>query len=169
MELEERVPLEKVRWLATLSFKRFEQECINKKTKKEDICLSFEQLRQFCKVNIRNGGITRRYYSYSANAVKFYEGRLYSGGSIQGIPATVRGFLMKGTTTDIDMSNSFASIIRFICKKYNISAPHLEYYINNREDCLSRFPSRLEGKEAYIVAAYSDKILRNKIDLKIMF
>ena len=39
----------------------------------------------------------------------------------------------------------------------------------DREECLSRFPSRLEGKEAYIVAAYSDKILRNKINLKIMF
>ena len=65
---------------------------------------------------------------------------------------------------DIDMSNSFANIIRYVCKKHKISTPEIEYYINHREECLSKFENRQEGKQAYISSAYSDKF-RDKINI----
>jgi hypothetical protein len=71
---------------------------------------------------------------------------------------------MKEITTDIDMSNSFANIIRYVCKKHNISTPELEYYINHRDECLSKFENRQDGKQAYISSAYSDKF-RDKIKI----
>ena len=163
MELEERIPLIKTKWVATLTMQQFEDQCITKKTKKNEIYVMFEKLKGFCKTNLKTNGKTKRIYSYSKNPSEFYyEGRLYSGGSIQGIPSAIRGFLMKDITTDIDMSNSFASIIRYVCKKHNIPTPELEYYINHRDECLSKFKNKQEGKEAYIASAYSDK-LRDKI------
>ena len=163
MELEERIPLIKLKWIATLTIEEFEKKCITKKTKKSDIQTMFEMLKNFCKTNLKTNGKTKRIYSYSkSNPEFYYEGRLYSGGSIQSISSTIRGFLMKDITTDIDMSNSFANIIRYVCKKHNISTPEIEYYINHREECLSKFENRQEGKQAYISSAYSDK-LRDKI------
>jgi len=161
MELEERLPLIKIKWLATFTLQQFEEHCITKKTKKADIYNMFEQLKSFCKTNLKTNGKTKRIYSYSKNS---YEGRLYSGGSIQGISSTIRGFLMKEITTDIDMSNSFANIICYVCKKHGISTPELEYYINHRDECLSKFANRQDGKHAYISSAYSDKF-RDKITI----
>ena len=155
MELEEKIPLIKIKWIATLTFEEFEKKCITKKTK----------LKNFCKTNLKTNGKTNRIYFYSKNNPEFYyEGRLYCGGSIQGIPSIIRGFLMKDITTDIDMSNSFANIIQYICKEHNISTPEIEYYINHREECLSKFKNRQEGKQAYISSAYSDR-LHNKINI----
>ena len=140
MELEEKIPLIKIKWIATLTFEEFEKKCITKKTKKNDIQIMFEKLKNFCKTNLKTNGKTKRIYSYSkGNPEFYYEGRLYSGGSIQGIPSTIRGFLMKDITTDIDMSNSFANIIRYVCKKHKISTPEIEYYINQRKECLIKF------------------------------
>ena len=125
MELEERIPLIKLKWIATLTIEEFEKKCITKKTKKTDIQTMFEMLKNFCKTNLKTNGKTKRIYSYSNNNHEYYyEGRLYSGGSIQGIPSTIRGFLMKDITTDIDMSNSFANIIRYVCKKHNMCCTH---------------------------------------------
>ena len=44
MELEERIPLIKIKWLATFTLQQFEELCITKKTKKADISNMFEQL-----------------------------------------------------------------------------------------------------------------------------
>lgn len=112
MELEERIPLIKIKYISTFTIEEFEKKCITKKTKKSDIQTMFEMLKNFCKTNIKTNGKTKRIYSYSkSNPEFYYEGRLYSGGSIQSISSTIRGFLMKDITTDIDMSNSFANII----------------------------------------------------------
>jgi len=96
MELEERIPLIKIKWLATFTLQQFEELCITKKTKKADISNIFEQLMSFCKTNLKTKGKTKRIYSYSKNASEFYyEGRLYSGGSIQGISSIIRVFMLK--------------------------------------------------------------------------
>ena len=68
MELEERIPLIKIKWLATFTLQQFEELCITKKTKKADISNIFEQLMSFCKTNLKTKGKTKRIYSYSKNA-----------------------------------------------------------------------------------------------------
>ena len=47
MELEERIPLIKIKWIATLTIEEFEKKCITKKTKKSDIQTMFEMLKNF--------------------------------------------------------------------------------------------------------------------------
>ena len=79
----------------------------------EDCKQKYSLLQHFCKTNLQTGGITKRIYSYSTEV----SGRLFSGGSIQGMPRKIRGLLMKnGLGTDIDMTNSHPVILRYICK-----------------------------------------------------
>jgi hypothetical protein len=67
-----------------------------------------------------------------------------------------------GVGTDIDMCNAHPVILRYICKLHNIQCSHLEYYINNREECLKKFESREIGKIAYLTALNKDTLNRNK-------
>ena len=45
-------------------------------------------------------------------------------------------FLFGDTTTDVDCQNCHPKILQWICKKYAIPCPYLDYYNNNREDVL---------------------------------
>ena len=162
MELTERVSLQKTQWLSQLSYSDFVDKCLNKlKKHTSDECKSsYSLLQQFCKTNLKTGGITKRIYAYSTAGTS---GRLFSGGSLQGLPSTIRGLFMRdGVGTDIDMSNAHQIVLRYICKIHNIPCQHLEYYINNRDACLAKFESRDIGKIAYLTALNKDSINRNK-------
>jgi hypothetical protein len=116
-------------------------------------------LQQFCQTNLKTNGITKRIYSYSTGTY----GRLFSGGSLQGIPSTIRGLFMRnGVGTDIDMCNAHPVILRYICKLHNIPCQQLEYYISHREDCLMEFESREIGKITYLTALNKDKLNYDK-------
>jgi hypothetical protein len=67
-----------------------------------------------------------------------------------------------GVGSDIDMANAHPVILRYICQKHNIPCPHLEYYIQNREDCLSQFNTREEGKICYLTSLNKDSLNRKK-------
>ena len=164
MELTERLPLKPIQWLSQLSYTEFVDRCLNKNKKHtSDECkTSYSLLEQFCKTNVKTGGITKRIYSYSITTPTGLGGRLFSGGSLQGLPSTIRGLLMGGNGTDIDMANAHPVILRYICKLHEISCPQLEYYINNRETCLSKFTTRVKGKDAYLKATNNDKLNRCK-------
>jgi len=164
MELIERPNMRTVHYLNSISFETFKNDCIAKATELgeqkptiKDIQTWYSLLKQFCKTNIKTKGITKRIYSYSMNTPAGLGGRLFSGGSMQGIWGVYRGALMNGIATDIDMSNAHPVILRYICKKHNIDCPHLEYYINNRDSCLSKFSSRNVGKTSYLMATNNDK------------
>ena len=157
MELTERLPIKPIQWLSQLSLNDFSHICPTKS--KQDCKANFSVLQHFCKTNLKTNGVTKRIYSYS-NQV---DGRLFSGGSIQGLPCKIRGLLMRhGLATDIDMSNAHPVILRYICKKHNIPCPHLDFYIQNREDCLSQFNTREEGKICYLTSLNKDSINRKK-------
>jgi hypothetical protein len=149
MELIERLPLRPIQWLSQLNYTDFISFCLNKEKQytTDDCKQKYSLLQHFCKINLQNRGITKRIYSYSTE----FCGRLFSGGSLQGMPCKIRGLLMRnGIGTDIDMANAHPVILRFICKLHNIQCPQLEYYINNREECLSMFESRHIGKDMFI-------------------
>ena len=134
MELTERIPLQPIQWLSQLTLKEFSHICPTKSN--QDCKTNFSVLQQFCKTNLKTNGVTKRIYSYSNDV----EGRLFSGGSLQGLSSKIRGLLMQnGVGTDIDMSNAHPVILRYICRKHNIPCPHLEYYIQNRQECLALF------------------------------
>jgi hypothetical protein len=53
------------------------------------------------------------------------------------------------------MKNAHPVILRYICKLHNFPCPNLEYYINNRDEILSRFDEN--GKTEFLKAVNSDK------------
>ena len=161
MEITERISLRPIHWLSQLSYTEFVDKCLNKNKKytKEECKIKYSILQQFCQTNLKTSGVTKRIYSYSTGS----SGRLFSGGSLQGVPSTIRGLFMRnGIGTDIDMSNAHPVILQYICKLHNIQCPQLEYYINHRDECLSKFESREIGKISYLTALNKDTINRNK-------
>jgi hypothetical protein len=164
MELIERPNLQAVNFLNSITFDAFKQDCFNeaeingeKKPTIKDIKTWYSILKDFCKTNIKTKGITKRIYAYSQNTPAGLGGRLFSGGSLQSIWNVYRGLLMRDIGTDIDMANAHPVILRYVCKKHQIKCPNLEYYINNRDECLSEFETRNQGKTAYLVSTNSDK------------
>lgn len=161
MEITERLPLKPIHWLSQLSYSVFVDICLNKVKKhtKKECKTKYSILQQFCQTNLKTDGITNRIYYYSTGT----SGRLFSGGSLQGLPSTIRGlFMCDGVGTDIDMCNAHPVILRYICKLHNIPCPHLEYYINHREECLMKFESREIGKVSYLTALNKDTLNRTK-------
>ena len=65
-------------------------------------------------------------------------GRYYakSNMNLQFVPNEIRGLLCRNIMTDIDIKNSQPTIIRWICKKYNILCPYLDLYVKDREAIL---------------------------------
>lgn len=161
MEFTERLPLRPIQWLSQLSYTDFVDKCINK-TKKytiEECKTKYSILQQFCQTNLKTNGVTKRIYSYSTGT----SGRLFSGGSLQGLPSKIRGLFMRnGVGTDIDMANAHPVILRYICKLHDIPCPQLEYYINHRDECLAKFESREVGKVAYLKSLNKDTLSREK-------
>lgn len=169
MELIERPNLDAIAYLNSISFETFRNDCIQeaeeqgcKSPVSSDIKSWYEQLKQFCKTNIKTKGITKRIYSYSSKTPAGLGGRLFCGNSMQGIWSVYRGLLMRGIGTDIDMCNAHPVILRYVCNKHNIDCPSLEYYINNRDRCLTEFDSRAIAKQAYLSATNNDKLSRRK-------
>ena len=159
MELIERPDLEAVNYLASIKYDDFRTKCLNsahengeKRPREKDMTTWYSILQQFCKTNIKTKGITKRIYSYSQTTPAGLGGRLFSGGSLQSIWSVYRGLLMRDIATDIDMSNAHPTILLYICKKHNIHCSELEYYINNRDECLGQFSSRNAGKNLFLVA-----------------
>ena len=160
MELIERVPLIPIYWLSNVSYTDFAADCKNSMTikpKESDIKQWYSVLQKFCDTNIKTQGITKRIYSYSITTPRGMGGRLFSGGSMQSIWNKYRGLLLRDSATDVDMTNAHPILLKYICSLHDIFCPNLTYYINNRDECLSEFPSRDVGKIAYLKATNSDK------------
>lgn len=159
MELIERLPLKPIYWLSQLTYTEFVELCVNKNKKHttEESKTKYSILQQFCQTNLKTGGNTKRIYTYSNGTF----GRLFSGGSLQGLPSTIRGLFMRdGVGTDIDMCNAHPVILKYVCGLHNIECPQLEYYIKNRDECLMDFESRELGKLVYLTALNKDTLNR---------
>lgn len=165
MELTERPDLLAVQYLNSIPFSDFKDGCIaeaerdkTKTPKLKDIKTWYNGLKQYCKTVLKTKGITKRIYSYSEKTKSgSLGGRLFSGGSIQGIWNVYRGLLLRGIATDIDMENCHPVLLRYICNKHNIMCLNLDFYIKNRDQCLSGFETRKQGKTAYLSSVNDDK------------
>lgn len=173
MELIEKPCLKAVHYLNSITYSEFKNDCItestnsgSKKPTDKDMKTWFSILQQFCKTNIKTKGTTKRIYSYSLNTKDAEKGgRLFSGGSMQGIWSVYRGLLMRDRGTDIDEVNCHPVILRYICRLHGINCAELEYYINNRDECLDNFKgkniNRIQAKTMYLIATNNDKFIRN--------
>lgn len=162
MEFIERVPLERCHYALTISLKEY-KSILQKRSVKmslDDIEPYYNQMRDFCKDMIKSNGEMKRLYKFSGSKSWGEEGgkgRLFCvGNGLQRITREVRSFLLKDTTTDIDMCNAHPVILRYICKFYNIPCEALEHYIEHRDEILNDFASREEGKTAFLKATNCD-------------
>ena len=160
-ELIERIPLRPVKWIKSRTFEEFMTDCEaeigRRKFTKKDMKDKYKLLHSFCDSLIKSRGVMKRIYKYSLSTPSEMGGRLFCGGSIQGLAREYRSLLLRDVTTDIDMKNAHPVILRYICKKHGIPCPQLEYYINHRDDILANWTDRGMGKTAYLENTNNDK------------
>jgi hypothetical protein len=164
MNVIERLPLTKIHFLNSLKYSDYKCTVNSKKSDKDQKVL-FDNLKRYCNEIIKGKGEFKRTYKHTLNTPLEAGGRLFCGDSIQGFPKAIRGFLFGDSTTDIDMVNAHPKILSFLCHKHNIPCANLDYYIANRDEILSTFSNRDEGKEAFLKAINYDKLnkkIKNK-------
>ena len=66
-----------------------------------------------------------------------FPGDLVSGKGCAGLWRPVRSHLLS-ETSDLDMKVAMPTILLWICKQFGIACPHLEWYVNHREDALAK-------------------------------
>lgn len=139
MELIERLPILKIQFLNSLSFNEFKPFCKSSCKNDEERRKQYNIMKEYCKTNIKTRGETKRIYAFTLTTPLSVGGRLYSGCSVQGLPAKIRGFLFCDITTDIDMKNAHPTILQYLCKLHNIKCPNLTDYNKNRDRYLIEY------------------------------
>jgi hypothetical protein len=111
--------------------------------------------------------------SSSINYVKYNyvkgrnSGRLIGDFTIQSCNKNIRGFICDGLTTDIDMDNAHPTILLTLCNKYEIHAPNLTLYINDRKKCLNDIQEKdnisyTNAKKKVLISTNLDKKITTK-------
>jgi hypothetical protein len=163
MEFIERIPLTKLHYLLTLSFKEYKQYDKSSSKNDDERKKNYEKMRNFCNNFIKANGEIKRLYKFTGGhnwgENSDGNGRLFADGNgIQGLPKKIRGFLLDGITTDIDQSNSHPTILRYACRKHNLPHTELNFYIENRDEVLNQFPDRDTAKTLFLRATNDEKL-----------
>lgn len=163
MEFVERIPLKKLHYLLTLKFAEYKTYDKSSSKNDDERKKNYEKMRKFCETFIKANGEIKRLYKFTGNHNWGNEGegsgRLFADGNgIQGLPKKIRGFLLDGITTDIDMVNAHPVILRYLCRIHNIDHPQLNLYIEKRDEILSQFPDRETGKTLFLKATNDEKL-----------
>jgi hypothetical protein len=165
MELIERIPTRELNFVNEMTFAYFKSFAKASFKNDDERQKQFDNIKNFCKTNIKTRGETKRIYSYTETTPLEVGGRLYCGSSLQGIPKHIRGFLMRNTTTDLDMKNAHPTILLYLCKSNNIRCPELEYYVNHREEILNMSDDKEKMKTLYLTAVNSDTLSKKSTDI----
>lgn len=163
MEFIERLPLDKLHYLMTLSFNQYKAYDKSSSKNDEERKDNYNQMRNLCDNFIKANGTIKRLYKFTGNH-NWDEngegsGRLFAVGcGVQRLPKKIRGFLLSDITTDIDMANAHPVILRYLCRKHSIKHENLDFYIEHRDEVLSQFSDRDTGKTLFLKATNDDKI-----------
>ena len=86
MELIERPNLTAVKYLNSIKYEVFKNDCIHnaemngdKKPSEKDMKTWYSILKQFCKTNLKTKGVTKRIYSYSQKTPAGLGGHFFVG------------------------------------------------------------------------------------------
>ena len=167
MEFVERIPTNRLQFILAMSLREFKQYCSHINNDKA-LRQVFDQAKDYCRAMLKAKGQMKKLYVFTGesdwdSAATTEEergkgsGRLFAPGCIQNMPGYLRGFLVQGETTDVDMANAHPVLLSWICKKEGIECPMLDEYIANREEVLSQFPNRSAAKTLFLKATNSDK------------
>lgn len=163
MEFIERLPLDRLHYLMTLSFKEYKTYDKSLTKNDDERKKNYDKMRNFCENFIKANGEIKRLYKFTGDH-NWSEngdgcGRLFShGNGVQGLPKKIRGFLLNGFITDIDMVNAHPVILRYLCRLHSIPHKELNLYIENRDEILADFSDRETGKTLFLKATNDEKV-----------
>ncbi len=133
MEFIETVNINYLKYIKCLSRKQLNNILEKNGLAKKDRKSTINQIMNYVNKMIRSNGVFKHIYNYTLNQ---NSGRLYCGTSVQMLPKPIRGFLFS-ENSDYDMVNAHPTILKYLCKKHEIPAENLDYYVNNRDAVLS--------------------------------
>jgi hypothetical protein len=159
MEFTEIAPLKELYYLQSLNFNQFKAYAKSSDKNDTERKESFQRVQNYCDQMIFNNGTIKRVYEND----KTCDGRRRAKYSPATLPSIVRNFIFGSSTTDLDMKNAQPTILRWLCKLYNVPCPELDHYIKNRDYLLSK-GDRDKLKTQYLCAYTSEKetISKNK-------
>tara|TARA_R110002012_G_scaffold303839_1_gene505979 strand:+ start:1269 stop:3437 length:2169 start_codon:yes stop_codon:yes gene_type:complete len=161
--LEEKVDSLRVSYL--LDVYTFEQFYSAWEGNKTDAKKEYEKTMRYLNKKISSSNNYVK-YNYCKNRTS---GRLIGDFTIQSIRKEIRGFICDGITTDIDMNNAHPRILLTLCEIYDIQAPNLALYINDRKKCLNDIQEKdcltyFKAKQKVLISTNLDKKISTKSD-----
>lgn len=153
-------------------FKNTQFDCVNKNGSNEEIQKQYDLLKQYTTEMIKNNYEIKREYSFSKGS---NDGRLFVNHfGIQRLHHKIRGILCDGLYTDFDMINAHPSILLYLCKENNYPCYNLEYYINNRDLCISNLMNDINGdrndaKRLFLRSMNSERPIKKYLEGKKQF
>lgn len=168
MEFIERCPLKELHYLLNMKFNTYKVYVKNDCSNDDERLKYYEKMKQMAKSLINTNGEIKRLYKFTGGndwGDGSGSGRLFAiGNSIQGLHRYFRGFLLRNSTTDIDMVNCHCVLLQYLCKIHNIKHTELTYYIDNRDDILAAYPDREKAKRMYLIAVNKDELNKKETD-----
>lgn len=143
---------------------------VDKNGDDEDIQKQYTILKQFTTEMIKNNYSLKKQYNFAKNNES---GRLFvQNGGLQRLHHKLRGVLCDSLYTDYDMINCHPSILLYLCNENNFICSNLQYFVNNRDDCINNLMSaincdRADAKRLFLMSMNSEKnIKKYKVDGK---
>ena len=92
-------------------------------------------------------------YEYKQDTI----GRVYS--ELQLVPKEYRNYLLGDDCVEVDFKNCHFHLLSQVAEKYNVKNDNINYYINNRDECLNMVhQDRNTAKQLYLTAQYGGKM-----------
>ena len=160
--LDERINKQRANYLLdNLTFEEYFAS--TEHTDKNEAKKNYEKIIKYLKYKITSS-LNSSKYTYHKNRI---DGRLYGDNTLQNVPKDIRGFLCDGISTDIDIDNAHPVILLQLCKKYNIVCPCLDYYVNNRKECLNEIMeddncNKIQAKKKILISTNDFRKIKSK-------
>jgi hypothetical protein len=153
-------------------FNNIQFDSVNENGDIEEIQKQYDLLKQFTTEMIKNDFKCKKEYNFSKGS---NDGRLFvKHYGIQRLHHKIRGILCDGIYTDFDMINAHPSILLYLCKENNYPCYNLEYYVNNRDLCISNLMNDINGdrndaKRLFLRSMNSERPIKKYSQGKKMF
>lgn len=129
---------------------------------KSDIVGTVKMIKSYLNKMINSDYCAKIQYNYTGG--KNF-GRLFADKGIQGLPKIIRGSLLNGIATDIDITNAHPNILRYVCRLHNIQCANLSYYVQDRDQVLTNIVeetgiTREQAKEMFLKSTNDCKAIK---------
>lgn len=136
--------LEKIAKIKDFSFlKDEESEDVSSENKVENTGVYIDQIRTLLK---GKDYIVKSYSQNNTNISDIAKGRYYyrnnpkhNAAGLLYLKNSVRGFIVRKGTQDLDISNCHPTLLNILMKTYSVECKELNEYIESREDCMKKY------------------------------